>query len=398
MQIIVTPEAVIVGAIALVVLIIGSILYYEIPYKKAKRAEAFNISRHFQTALFIADLTPNPFKYHDAKFTWIIAIFFGPLLASYFASAFLGIPSIALIGIFVSIVCVIVFQYDLKQKEHERNEGTTYVPTHILFPEPYGEKGLLLKRMKLIREIALSNNEYEVLVDGAIDRISTFPDYAKLTADEKKNLKPRWLARIKNYHISLFTVIDKYWILLISEHKFVEMKTPHEHEMIDETETIKVPLAPMFLLNVEPTTKVLETTDENSRTIFTDRKMGVFIDLFDLAKRNETLMTGEFSALSKTDALFATYLHLYIENSRTATSMTETEISLEKKRNDDDEKEFELDTDALKAAGKSLNRSFNDADSARRTPWSLGKIGKAGIILIVVLIGIAAFLGYILHP
>jgi len=400
MQIVVTVEALIVALAALVLFITGSLLYYQFVYKRERRAKEHLSSLHFRISDFIKDLTPMTFEFHDRKVTRLGIGGLVLLFISILAPVFLGVPQpfnyfIMVIGLFASIVIVDKANVAIRDKEHRRNENTTYGSAHILFPEPYGEVGLLLRRMKHVKDLELSDSEREMLVDNAVEKIKTLPDYDKMKVDEK-NLKREWLERIKRFRVGLFTVADKYWILLIAQNRFADMKTPHTHEMIDETEHVNVQLAPMFLVYVEPTTKVFETVDEDSRTIFTDRKMGVFIDLFDLAKRNEMLIKGESTALSRGDALFAKYLFLYVQNTETAISMTDTETSLEKADKDAEEREFESDVESIKAAAKDLNKSFSDVRSARRSDISLGKWAK--VVLVIILIGVAVLVGYYLLP
>jgi hypothetical protein len=393
----ISPLTLLSWTVACILAVATSIIYYEFIYKKTKRDLKRVQSAHFYPRQFINDMTLSTFEPYDKKWTRLIVFALSLVLISIIGPVALGIPAplngfICITGIVISLWLSDKWWSSMNTAEQARNLNTTYVSAHCLFSEE-GEKGLLIKRTNIKNEARLSEAQCEVVVDNLIATVKTLPTYdpAKINETELRN---RWLQRLKGVR-AIRAIAGEYHLIFITNESFQSLKTPDTADMIDQTIHVKVPLAPMFAYYVGPATQIFRDFNEKGDTVFSDRRAGVFITLFDLAKRNELLATGNFQVPTYEDALLGLAVHHIEQNAETATSMTNTEMNVDKANKDLDEKKFTTGVEAIVAAAQELNKSFAKIEAARGRSWSMPSLGKiAKIVLIVLLIGIAAFVGY----
>jgi hypothetical protein len=393
----VSPLNLLAWAIACTLTIAIFLLYYQFIYKTEKRDEKRIHSAHFYPTEFISDSKISTFQFYDQKWSRLIGGALTLILTSILAPVIIGIPAplnafACLLGVVTSLWLLDKWASNLATAERSRNVNTTYLPIHCLFPAE-GEQGVLLKETDIKNEVVLSEEQAAVVVDSAIEGIQTLSIYDPQKVNLKK-LRAAWLERMKGLRIirAVTGRKGKYHIVIIARNPFASMKTPDVSDMIAETVNVRVPLAPMFAFYIGPTTRVFRTFDDKGSPIFTDRKAGVFVDLFDLAERNELLLGGGYIAPVYTDALLGEFLHLVEQNFQTATSMTKTEMSLDKANKDLDEKEFDGDIIGIVAAAKEVNKYFVAIEKAPSESRSFGKLAK--ILIVVGLIVLAAAIGF----
>ena len=359
MALVFTYESVaVIGAAAALVLFV-LIIYWRFFYLKDKKLRAQLLSLHFNAGDFIADCRLSRFDLYNKKWTRLILVPIFAMCGATVLPRFFGLPfpldfAVTSVGSLLSVVGAVVLSINSREAERARNLNKPFGTAHILFPEQ-GEQGLTLKRLEIDNEIELSEEQYEVIASQAIEGIKKVKTFEKAGIDEAK-IKKDWIERLKKNHVYRARVADKYRILLITESKFATMKTPDTRSLIDETVDVNVQLVPMFLFYAGPTTRIFRTSDNKGKSQFTDRVMGILVDLFDLGKRNEMLLSGDFTAPTKTDALLAEYLHLYEQRSATSTEMTKALRDLEKAKAEIDDKEFDHDAESnrLMTSAKNL--------------------------------------------
>jgi hypothetical protein len=362
-QIIVTPEIGIAWIIAGAIAFVTFLVYYKFIYRKTKDALERFQSAHFLTAEFIKDMRMHTFEFYNKKWDRVLGVGVALIISGIIVPVFLGIPTpynAIVMGVWVlsAVFVIVLWLKELEQREKDRNINTTYITAHAMFPDEGGETGLLIKRAEVEKEITLSEKQCEATVDEFMIGIKKLPEWGTSKVDEQK-VKALWLERFKKVR-AIRVKAGKYLLLIITQNSFQSMKTPDAKEMIDETVDVKVQLAPMFLVFVGPATRVFRSVNDDGKPIFTDRKMGIFVDLFNLAKRNEVLLGGDYTAPSYLDSLFGKYLHIVEQNTATAVSMTDTETTLDKANLDIEEKEFGADVEKIMDASERLDKTFGE--------------------------------------
>jgi len=398
MQAEVNPAIILQWAIILPVAIILFGGYWFFIWRPAKEAEKRIRSMHFITGEFIGDMQPQTFQYYDAKWTRLLFSAIGLSIAAVVLPVLLNLPERLVImgfGLLISLVSVAFWNEKTADRERAVNQATTYGTMHCLFPDE-GEVGLNVKRITVTKESSVTKDQATSLIGSLFEEIKKLPEYDS-KKDTEAMLKKKWIERFAKMKaiVATATARDRvYHLLFIAEHSFALLKTPDPKDMIADTVHVSVPLAPMFSTFIGLSTKIFRAAnDKTGKAEFTDRQMGVFVVLFDIPKRNELLLGGEYNIPSHTDVLFARYLELLEENRQTAISLGGTEQNLTKANQDIDEKKFEANTEAIVAATKKMAKLTEQSDKSTHEGISLGKWAK--IALICVLIIVAAVVGFV---
>lgn len=340
-------------------LIFGAIvgIYYLYFLKPEQRMQERLSTLHFIVENFIRDTKSATFEYYDQKWTRLIMMWLVGTSVSVIGPNSVGIEypwsaAITTMGAIFSICILVFMNMKRNEAERERNLNAAFASVFCTYPEQ-GDIGQLWKRFKPESEIQIDAAQREIVVDQLIAGIKKSPNYDK-DIDESK-LKTDWLARIEKMKVVRGSVLEKYKVLLVSQHSFEELKTKKTKSMIDETVSVNVQIMPMFLAYADTTRKMFKTVDKDGKPMYTDRAMGIFVDLFDLAMRDKALIEGGHTMLSKTDALLAEFLHLEDQRSASASEMTKTLRDREKAQKEVDEKEFDAKSEAHKMMGTMKN-------------------------------------------
>jgi len=342
-----------------VIFVIITLVYYQFFMKPQKRTRERLRALHFQPVKFIADTKPATFQYYDRKWTRLILIWFGSTSISIIGPNMAGVeyPWSAIItsaGAIFSIFALILINIKKNEAERARNLNKAFGSMFVYYPE-IGDVGQLWKRMEKESEVILDDTQIDTIVDQLAEGIKKLPNYdgkAIVWNTWKKEMKKR----IQDMKVQRMSVLDKkYRILLVSPSDFESTKTKDVKLLIDETVSVNVQRVPMFLVYADTTRKLFKTMNKAGRQAWADRTMGIFVDLFNIDMRNKYLAGGGFTVLSKTDALIAEYLHLYEQQSASATEMTKTLRDREKAQKEVDEREFDAKTEAHKIVGMMKN-------------------------------------------
>ena len=349
-------DIVLIGASVIFVIII--LIYRQFFMKPQERTRERLRALHFQPVKFIQDTRPATFQYYDQKWTRLILAWVASTSVSIIGPNMAGIEYpwsaiITSIGAIFSIFALVLINIKKNEAERARNVNKAFGSMFVYYPET-GDVGQLWKRMEQESEVILDGKQIDTAVEQLIAGIKKSPNYDK-SIDESK-LKEDWLKRIGEMKTQKMRVLDgKYRILLVSSSSFENTKTKEVKSLIDETVSVNVQQVPMFLVYAGTTRKLFKTVDKSGRPAWADRTMGIFVDLFNIDMRNKYLAGGGYTVLSKTDALLAEYLHLYDQQSTSATEMTKTLRDAEKARKEVDEKEFDAKAEAHKLVGTMKN-------------------------------------------
>jgi hypothetical protein len=312
---------------------------------------------HFIVESFIRDTKSATFEYYDAKWTRLIMFWLGGTAASVIGPNMAGFEYpwsavITTIGTILSIFILVFMNMKRNEAERERNLNKAFASVFAHYAEQ-GDMGQLWKRFEPEGEIEIDAVQREIVLDQLIEGIKKSPKYDK--GIKEKDLRENWSARIEKMRVIRGSVLEKYKVLLVTQYTFEELKTKRTRSMIDETVSVNVQIMPMFLVYAGTTRKMFKTVDKNGKPMFTDRAMGIFVDLFDLAMRDNALIEGGHTMLTKTDALLAEFLHLEDQRSTSASEMTKTLRDREKAQREVDEKEFDAKSEAHKMMGMMKN-------------------------------------------
>jgi hypothetical protein len=343
-------------AILIFVAIVG--IYYLYFLKPEQRMQERLSTLHFIVENFIKDTKSATFEYYDAKWTRLIMMWVGGTSLSVIGPNMAGIEypwsaAITTMGAIFSIFILVFMNMKKTEAERERNLNAAFASVFCNYPEQ-GDIGQLWKRCKPESEIQIDAAQREIVIDQLIEGIKKSPNYNNKDIDET-TLRADWLKRIETMKVVRCSVLEKYKVLLVTRYSFEELKTKGTKAMIDETVSVNVQSMPMFMVYANTTRRMFKTVDKDGKPMFTDRAMGIFVDLFDLPMRDKALIEGGHIMLSKTDALLAEFLHLEDQRSASASEMTKTLRDREKAQKEIDEKEFDSRAEAHKMMGTMKN-------------------------------------------
>lgn len=332
-------------------------IYYLYFLKPEQRMQERLSTLHFIVENFIRDTKSATFEYYDAKWTRLIMMWVGGTALSVIGPNLAGIEFpwsavITTMGAIFSVFILVFMNMKKNESERERNLNAAFASVFCYYPEQ-GDVGQLWKRFKPESEIQIDSVQRILVVDQLIAGIKNSPNYNKDI--NEKDLRANWLERIEKMRVIRGSVLGNYKVLLVTQYTFEELKTKSTRAMIDETVSVNVQIMPMFLVYANTTRKMFKTVDKDGKPMFTDRAMGVFVDLFDLAMRDNALIQGGHTMLSKTDALLAEFLHLEDQRSTSASEMTKTLRDREKAQKEVDENEFDSKAEAHKMMGTMKN-------------------------------------------
>jgi len=389
-----TTDLILTGAAVLFVII--SLVYYQFFMKPEKRTKERLRALHFLPTKFIEDTQTATFKYYDQKWTRLILAWVASTSASIIGPGMAGIEYpwsaiITSVGAIFSIFALVLINMKKNDAERERNLNKSFGSMFAFYPE-HGDVGQLWKRMEKESEVQLDDTQIGTIVDQLAAGIKALPNY------KGKNIvwatwKTEMTKRIKEMKVQRMSVLDKkYRVLLVSPSSFEDTKTPGVKALIDETVAVNVQRVPMFLVYSGTTRKLFKTVDKSGKTAWADRTMGIFVDLFNIDMRNKYLAGGGYTVLSKTDALIAEYLHLYAQQSASATEMTKTLRDREKAQGEVDELKFDAKAEAHKIVSMMKNLLDMMLTSTKQ--------GKAteDYFLLAVILTIGMLLGKIILP
>ena len=385
---------ILIGAVVLFLVI--SLVYYLFFMKPEKRTKERLRALHFLPTKFIEDTQTATFKYYDQKWSRLILIWVGTTAASIIGPNMAGVEYpwsavITSVGAIFSIFALVLINMKKNDAERERNLNKAFGSMFVSYPE-HGDVGQLWKRMEKESEVQLDDTQISTIVDQLAEGIKALPNY-KEKAIVWKTWTPEMTKRIKDMKVQRMSVLDKkYRILLVSPSSFESTKTKGVKSLIDETVAVNVQRVPMFLVYCGTTRKLFKTVESDGKPAWADRTMGIFVDLFNIDMRDKYLAGGGYTVLSKTDALIAEYLHLYAQQSASATEMTQTLRDREKAQREVDEKEFDAKSEAHKMMGTMKNLLDMLLSASRQ-----GK-GTEDYFMWVVILIIGMLLGKIILP
>jgi len=332
-------------------------IYYLYFLRPEQRMQERLSTLHFIVENFIKDTKSATFEYYDKKWTRLIMFWVGGTALSVIGPNMAGMEypwnaAVTTMGTILSIFILVFMNMKRNEAERERNLNKAFASVFARYPE-HGDIGQLWKRFELEGEIEIDDSQRETVLDQLIAGIKKIPNYDK-DIDEKK-LRVDWKKRIEKMRVIRGSVLGKYKVLLVTQHSFEELKTKNTRAMIDETVSVNVQIMPMFLVYADTTRKMFKTVDKVGKPMFTDRAMGIFVDLFDLAMRDKALVEGGHTMLSKTDALLAEFLHLEDQRSTSASEMTKTLRDREKAQREVDEIKLDAKAEAHKIVAMMKN-------------------------------------------
>ncbi len=351
----ITTDFILFMAVFIFLAIVG--IYYLYFLKPEQRMQERLSTLHFIVENFIRDTKSATFEYYDKKWTRLIMFWVFGTSLSVIGPNWVGIEFpysaiITTIGTIFSIFILIFMNMKKNETERERNLNKAFASVFARYPEQ-GDVGQLWKRFEPEGEIEIDDNQREIVLDQLIEGIKKSPNYDKDIVE--KDLRKDWSARIKKMRVLRCSVMDKYKVLLVTQYTFEELKTKKTRSMIDETVSVNVQIMPMFLVYAGTTRKMFKTVDKDGKPMHTDRAMGIFVDLFDIAMRDKALIEGGHTMLSKTDALLAEFLHLEDQRSTSASEMTKTLRDREKAQKEVDELKLDAKAEAHKIVAMMKN-------------------------------------------
>lgn len=318
--------------VLLVALLIIGLLYYQFFEKPTKEIKDRMRSLHFDEDKFILDMRTATFEHYDARLSRVVLIMVVLLSIAIAAPAsIMPFPISFLTSCFGSIVAlfgIILYNKDLKEKEFKDASDKEFGYALAWHPN-YGFLPLLLRRMEFKNEVVLEEPQRELIVKRAIKTIKEMPQFKDSGIKEeeiKKAIESR-IGEAKKYRLRIGA---HYRVLLITDTDYEHLKTSEKHTIIDRTIEVKVPLIPSFMAFAGTTDRTFKTKSKDGEIEYSDRTMGIYVDLINLKDMKDKLLKGSFTAPDALTALVGQLVHLYEQQQWTSTQMTKETRKREK--------------------------------------------------------------------
>jgi len=386
----------IVYIVAAIALFIISVLYYKRIVEPAKMMEERILLMDFHEQKFINDTKSATFQYYKEKWGKLAGLpWFGVILAVMMPPYFLPYPADVMVMILGTFMIAFGAMFQIQrsaQQEIAEASNRPFGNSFVFWPE-HGNQDHMFRRMELQQEIELDESQVSTITDQMMDTIQTM-DYFQKHKDEIDidELREKIHTRMKENHYYRYKVSGKYHILLITPHTAEQLECRETTSIIDRTLAVDVNLMPMWLVYGGNTERIFTTVDENGKKVYTARRMGIFLDLYDIVRRNKELITGGFTAPDAMTALVGEFVHLYDQRQHTSTEMTKTTRQMEKARWETEKDEFDAEAKSAKMIGAMEN--IVDIMTSILEPKERSKMDYGAIVataIIFLLIGIFLF-------
>jgi len=379
------------GAVLAIIVFLIWYFKFDLP---TKRSRELLKGLYYDPVKFRKKAVAQTFEYYDDKISKIIFAWFVPTALSVLIPAIL-VPAplnlvITVAGMIVSFFAVMYYKTLINEQERARNINKPFGSVISHYPDS-GDNNELWRRVENKGEILLDDSQRAIIIDQLIEIAKELPSFSKGDYDLPK-IKTMWLERMKMFRAYRLFVGDEFRILFVTPHLIENSKTQDTKSMIDETVHVDVQQIPMFSIYAGTTRRVFSSKDKKDRSIFLDKTMGIYVNLYDIKSRDDDMMKGGHVALSKTDALLGEVIHLYEQRQSSAKEMTKTLRDLEKANEDYDQADFDAKAEAhrLTQGVKGIMDALGSFSKPDRTKADAGVL----IIAIVIFFLMGTLLGW----
>jgi hypothetical protein len=290
----------------------------------------------------------------------------------------------------VSFFAVMYYKTLINEQERARNINKPFGSVISHYPDS-GDNNELWRRVENKGEILLDEAQRVIVVDQLIEIAKELPSFSKGDYDLPK-VKKMWLERMKVFRAYRLRVGDEFRILFVTPHLIENSKTQDTKSMIDETVHVDVQQIPMFAIYAGTTRRVFSSRDKKDRSVFLDKTMGIYVNMYDIKSRDDDMIKGGHVALSKTDALLGEVIHLYEQRQSSAKEMTKTLRDLEKSNEDYEQADFDSKAEAhrLTQGVKGIMDALGSFSKPSRTKTDAGLL----IVAITIFFLMGTLLGW----
>ena len=341
-----------------------------------KRSRELLKGLYYDPVKFKKKAVAQTFEYYDDKISKIIFAWFVPTALSVLIPAIL-VPApfnlvITVAGMIVSFFAVMYYKTMINEQERARNINKPFGSAISYYPDS-GDNNELWRRMENKGEILLDESQRVIIVEQLIEIIKELPSFSKGDYDLPK-IKKAWLERMEVFRAYRLRVADEFRILFITPHLIENSKTQDTKSMIDETVHVDVNQIPMFTIYAGTTRRVFSSKDKKDRSIFLDKTMGIYVNIYDIKSRDDDMLKGGHVVLNKTDALLGEVIHLYEQRQSSAKEMTKALRDLEKSNADYEQADFDSKAEAhrLTQGVKGIMDALGSFSKPSRTSTDLG--------------------------
>lgn len=317
--------------LAAALLVIGT-AYYIFFERPARDLQDRIRSLHFDEEKFIMDMKTATFEHYEEKFTRIVLFFVVAVSIAIAVPAFLLPFPLSIItsgfGAIISLLGMILLNKDMKEKERAESSNKPFGYATAYHPN-FGYIPLLLRRIKNEGEVILEQPQKEMVVKNVLEVAENMPEFidSGITKDALEESIRKYL---DNVHYYRWRVSEVYRILFITKSEFKEIQTDETHRIIDRTIEVDVPLIPSFLVYANTTDRVFKTKSKKGDIEYTDRTMGIYVDIVNIQDVKEKIVNGSFTAPDAMTALVGQIVHLYEQQQWSGKQLTKETRKREK--------------------------------------------------------------------
>ena len=345
----------------------GVVFFYYYFFERPRRAivERRKTS-HYDEQGVILKTKPQTFQFYNEKLQRLLLLWVLPTSGAVLAPRiFLPFPiSIIVTGAAAIILMMVVVLVSMKLTDAERAavQGNAFAPALVHYTE-YEDVNQLFRNMKFEGAVHMSQSERGRVVDKVVADVQNLEFYIRNKDDiDIEEMKKRLLERIKDMRVLRYLGDEDYRILYITETSPEDLKTPNTVDMVHRTVNVTVPLMPFWGFFGGTTARLLKSVNTKGAITYITRRLGIFLDVFNLEKRNELLATGQFTKPDKMTMLLGEYLHLFEQQTPTSDAMNKTMRRIERRDLEAMKAEFEntAETNRLVNATKHLLETLSE--------------------------------------
>ncbi len=338
--------------VGIVGFIIAILIYYYRLYRPQERIKQRQELEHFDKLQFIKDMKVASFEPYKEKFTQLTGIGLVPAVVSIIAFRFLFAYPInifmTVIGCFFSLFIVAMVYMRQNDLELAAASNKPFGSALVYYPG-IGLVPQLFRRMKKRGSIKIDKTQRKDLTAQIIASIKEMPEYEHVKKEVSiKKLEKEIGETIEKINPIRYEVDEKYWILLITTEDTSKLKTNETVKLIDRTREVDVNLIPSWMIFCDDTRHLFTSKDDKGRTIYTSRRMGIFMDIYNLVRFDADIRGGNFSVPDKMTALLGQFIHMYDRHNFSASEMTKTVRRMEKAKEETEADEFKNEAEVMK--------------------------------------------------
>ena len=343
-------ELIMIAAFALVV--VCYLYFMELPRRRTAKEKR---ASHYNEKKVITQTKSTTFEFYNEKLQTLLAIWVIPTTAGVLIPRMiLPFPINLVTSAFVAVIMlfvVVLINIQLSRKEEQGAQNNAF-GTGLVHYSEHGDQNQLFRNAKFESMVYMGEVERTRVVDRIMGDVQSLEFYKKNKEDiDLDKTREQLIKAVMPMKVIRYLIDEggaEFRILFITDTDPKDLRTPNNVRMIHRTVNVQVPLMPFWGYYGGTTSRLFKSMNDSGETSYVQRRMGIILDMFNLEKRNELLLTGEFTNPDKMTMLLGEYLHLFEQQQPTAEEMNKIHRRIERRDLESKKEEFREQAEANK--------------------------------------------------